>query len=300
MKFLYLILMLCLPLFFSHAASGAPSGSVTVLGPRDGSFPCVISLHDVVSDGSSLLSSDPNFDAGTPSLYKGVPLRHILERAGAEPVTGVTLVGRDQYTVYLPKKIVDNPGVVLVSERNGEPLSDYRGGPLKLLFPRELKMNLSAYCWYVETLIPDDYEDPRMVVRVDGNMMRYTPKDFDGLNPEKRTLYISLPDGYRCNFLSVRQPSEVTLLALSSLVGDGDFAGRRVTFTPFSGQAITLPLELLIDCGVFLVYRINGELIHPALGGPFSLYFPMTGCQTLDGIIPELGALFFLNEISID
>ncbi|BCS97481.1 hypothetical protein DSLASN_31130 [Desulfoluna limicola] len=270
------------------------------MGPRQGAFPTEIPWRAMAGDAVSILSVDPNFGSGGPSRYTGVPLQRFLDRAGVGPMQGVTVIGRDQYAVYIPAKLAANPQVVIVSEREGQPLTDYRGGPLKLLFPPDLNMHLSAYCWYVETLIPDYYENPGITVRVDGNMRRYTPADLDALLPVKRALYLSIPAGYRWDLPKLVQPSRVTGLKLGALFTGEDLSGKTMTLTPFSGRPITLPVDPLLSCEVLLVYRINDEAIHPSMGGPFSVYFPVMTCAALEGIAPETASLFFLNEISID
>lgn len=304
MRFLCLLFVLFSSLFFfdepSMASSVEPPGRITILGPRQGAFPKVISLSDLANDAVSLSSVDPNFDSGALARYTGVPLRRILDRAGVGPMQGVTVIGRDQYAVYVPAKLAANPEVVIASEREGTPLSDYRGGPLKLLFPPELNMHVSAFCWYVETLIPDYYENPSVTVRVNGKTRRYTPADLDALLPEKRSLYLSIPAGYRWDLPKFVQPSRVTALKLGALFAGEDLSGKKMTLTPFSGCPMTLPVEPLLSCDVLLVYRINDEAIHPAMGGPFSVYFPVMTCGELEGIAPETASLFFLNEISID
>ena len=304
MRLVCLFLVLFSSLFFfdepSIASSGEPPGRITILGPRQGAFPKVIPFSTLAGEAVSLSSVDPNFDPKTLSQYGGVPLRSILDRAGIGPMRGVTIIGRDQYAVYVPEKIAANPQVVITSEREGKPLSDYRGGPLKLLFPPELNMHVSAYCWYVETLIPDYYENPSVTVRVNGKARRYTPSDLDALLPEKKSFYLSIPAGYRRDLPKLVQPSRVTALKLGALFAGEDLSGKKMTLTPFSGRAMTLPVEPLLSCEVLLVYRINDEAIHPAMGGPFSVYFPVMTCGELEGIAPETASLFFLNEISID
>jgi len=213
---------------------------------------------------------------------------------------GVTLIGRDQYAVYLPAEFVANPQVVIASERDGAPLDQYLGGPLKLLFPPDLKMHQSAYCWYVETLIPDYVDHPAVTVSVNGRAKTYTLSDLDALCPEHRTLYLSIPLGYRWDLPRLSQPSRVTAIPLGALLDGEDLTGKELTLTPFSGRPMTLPVVPSLSCEVMLVYRINDQPIHPALGGPFSVYFPVMSCGELEGIAPETASLFFLHEISVD
>ena len=275
-------------------------GHVTVMGLRQGGFSKDISFTDLTGDAVTISSVDPNFRSGALSRYTAVPLQRVLDRAGVGYMRGVTVIGKDQYAVYIPAELAANPQVAIAFERDGKPLSDYRGGPFKLIFPPELNMHLSAYCWYVDTLIPDYHDNPTVTVRVNGKTTRYTPSDLDALLPEKRSLYLSIPAGYRWDLPKLLQPSRVTALKLGALFAGEDLTGKEVTLTPFSGRPMTLPVEPLLSCEVLLVYRINDEAIHPAMGGPFSVYFPVMTCAELEGIAPETASLFYLNEISIE
>lgn len=304
MRLFYMVLLCLSSLLFCDESPLAfdvkHPGGITVMGPRQGGFPKAIPFSVLVDDAVDILSVDPNFRSGHLSQYTAVPLQCVLDRAGIGHMRGVTVIGRDQYAVYLPAALVANPQVSIALEKDGKTISDYRGGPLKLIFPPELNMHLSAYCWYVETLIPDYHDNPAVTVRMNGETTRYTPTDLDRLLPEKRSLYLSIPTGYRWALPKLLQPSRVTALKLGALFAGEDLAGKKVTLTPFSGCPMTFPVEPLLSCDVLLVYRINDEAIHPAMGGAFSVYFPVMTCAELEGIAPETASLFFLNEISID
>ena len=299
-----LFFCVCAWLFFANvpflSAEALHAGSIKVMGTGQGHDPDPIALGACADEVVTVTSVDPNFDSGGPSQFTGVPLQAILDRAGVSGMKGVTLVGSDQYTVYLPAELAATPGVILASKQDGKPLSRYLGGPFKLLFPPELKMHQSAYCWYVDTLIPDYVDNPEVTVSVDGRTKRYTLSDLDALCPEHRTLYLSIPLGYRWDLPKMNQPSRVTAIPIGALFDAGDVTGKKLTLTPFSGRPMTLPVAPLLTCEVMLVYRINDQPIHPALGGPFSVYFPAMSCGELEGIAPETASLFFLHEISVD
>ena len=304
MQLIYLFIVL----FLSLACGGMPSFAtdvdtfegVTILGIQGSKGGVFIPPRELEKEGAVFLSMDPNFEPAPLVPYTGVPLGRVMKWAGAGPVRGVTVVGRDQYAVYVSAELMANPGVGLVWEREEEPLSNYRGGPLKLLFPPELAMHVSAYCWYVETLIPDPGASHGLTVKIDGKSKVYNLSELDAMAHEEKHLYLSIPLGYRWNLPKLVQPSTVAAIPLSSLLGDADLTGKHVTLTPLPGRAMTLPVASLLSCEVLLVYRINGAPIHPAYGGPFSLYFPVITCRALEGIAPETASLFFLNEISID
>ncbi|WP_152004900.1 molybdopterin-dependent oxidoreductase [Desulfoluna spongiiphila] len=294
----------CAWLLFTSApflsAEASHTGSIKVMGTGKGNALASIALDACAGEVVTVTSVDPNFGSGGAFRYTGVPLQAILKRAGVSGMKGITLVGRDQYTVYLPAGLAANPDVIIASERDGNPLSQYLGGPLKLLFPPDLKMHQSAYCWYVETLIPDYVDNPGVTVTVGGRTTRYALSDLDALRPEHKTLYLSIPLGYRWDLPKLKQPCRVTAIPLGALFDGEDVTGKKLTLTPFSGRPMTLPVAPILSCEVMLVYRINDQPIHPALGGPFSVYFPVMSCGELEGIAPETASLFFLHEISVD
>ncbi|WP_180137219.1 molybdopterin-dependent oxidoreductase [Desulfoluna butyratoxydans] len=291
-------LLLCHAALLSAETSSA--GRVKVMGGKKGHGTVSVAVGATVPGAVTFSSGDPNFDSGGPSSFTGVPLGRILNQAGVTDMAGVTLIGHDQYTVYLPAEVVSKPGVIIVSDQDGKPLSRYLGGPLKLLFPPGMGMHQSAYCWYVDTLVPDYLDNPEVKVSVNGKTKTYTLSGLDALLPEHRTLYLSIPLGYRWDLPKLNQPCRVTAVPLAALFDGEDVTGRELTLTPFAGKSITLPVAPLLSCDVMLVYRINDQPIHPALGGPFSVYFPVMSCGELQRVAPETASLFFLHEISVD
>ncbi len=70
------------------------------------------------------------------AVWKGVPLRALLEPAKARPEgKKVLLHGVDNYTDTFPLEKAMNPTTLVVYEMNGEPLPDRHGAPARVLVP---------------------------------------------------------------------------------------------------------------------------------------------------------------------
>lgn len=70
------------------------------------------------------------------NLFRGVPVRALLERAGPLPEARWTMVhAAPDYTTNLTLDDLDRPGNLLALEHNGEPLTPEHGGPVRLLVP---------------------------------------------------------------------------------------------------------------------------------------------------------------------
>lgn len=68
--------------------------------------------------------------------WKGVPLRTLLEAAGADPKGHkVLLSGVDNYTDTFPLEKAMIPTTLVVYEMNGEPLPDRHGAPARMIVP---------------------------------------------------------------------------------------------------------------------------------------------------------------------
>ena len=61
-------------------------------------------------------------------------------------------------------------------------------------------------------------------------------------------------------------------------------------------KKLVVPEEMV---KILIVYRINGKPVHPAHGGPFSVYFPVVSNPHLAERFPDSAALFFLKEIVV-
>jgi len=69
--------------------------------------------------------------------FQGVPIQHILERAGPKPSARFVVEHAEQgYTTNLPLDVLDDEDVLLADMADGEPLSPEHGYPLRLVVPK--------------------------------------------------------------------------------------------------------------------------------------------------------------------
>jgi DMSO/TMAO reductase YedYZ molybdopterin-dependent catalytic subunit len=69
--------------------------------------------------------------------FEGVPIQHILERAGLKPTAHFVISHAEQgYTANLPLAVLDDEDVLLADSADGQPLSPDHGYPLRLVVPK--------------------------------------------------------------------------------------------------------------------------------------------------------------------
>jgi len=91
-----------------------------------------------VTQETTLMCISNQIGAGLMSnaMWKGVPLRSLLEAAKADPRgKKVLLHGVDNYTDTFPLEKAMNPTTLITYEMNGEPLPDHHGAPARVLVP---------------------------------------------------------------------------------------------------------------------------------------------------------------------
>lgn len=267
---------------------------------HEGEQALFLSIDSIKKVRDRVTSRDPNFESKKLSSFSGIPLKRFLEKGGLfDCKGGVTVIGHDQYAVYLPQKMVEDPRVILAVTQNGEPLPMFKGGPVKLILPPEYGLHLSAYCWYVETIVAGEPEAPKLTIDQGETRKIWTPKTLESLSSVDLSLFLSIPRGYRVGGETLSQPARIRAVSLTSLFGK-ELGGLTVTFVPFSGRSLSMPGDILSGCHVLLVYAVEDERLHTSLGGPFSVYFPVMRCKSLDGVAPDSGALFFIKEIRLE
>jgi DMSO/TMAO reductase YedYZ molybdopterin-dependent catalytic subunit len=91
-----------------------------------------------VEQETTLMCISNGLDAGLISnaVWKGFPLRHLLEQAGTLPdAARVRLYGVDNYTDTIPLEKAMDPTTLLAYEMNGVPLPHRHGYPLRVIVP---------------------------------------------------------------------------------------------------------------------------------------------------------------------
>ena len=89
------------------------------------------------------------------ALWRGVPLRDVIEQAGPLPgAKHVFLRCVDEYTDSIPLDFAMRPQTLLAYQMNGEPLTSKHGYPLRLLTPGKYGMKHPK--WIIEIILMED------------------------------------------------------------------------------------------------------------------------------------------------
>ncbi|MBA3607667.1 MAG: molybdopterin-dependent oxidoreductase [Chthoniobacterales bacterium] len=97
-----------------------------------------IKAMPAVTQETTLMCISNGIGAGLMSnaVWKGVPLRGLLEASQADPNGEKVLIhGVDNYADTFPLEKAMNPTTLIVYEMNGEPLPDRHGAPARVLVP---------------------------------------------------------------------------------------------------------------------------------------------------------------------
>ncbi|MCP4718756.1 MAG: molybdopterin-dependent oxidoreductase [Desulfobacteraceae bacterium] len=250
--------------------------------------------------GKTIHTIDPNFKADGITSFTGIGLKKIFDLAGIPLENGITIIAADQYVGYLSKEQVSQDMAILAWQMNDKPLGQLKGGPFKIVFPEQANVHGSCYTWYVDTLIAGRMDQAVLTVQVYGRSTPYTRKD---LAPHARELppnLLSIPQGCRNEFKGQQPGQNFYAIPLSRLIKPAEIKkAKRIKLIPLAGPAMTLKPEAF-DYPVFIIVSYNKDALHPALGGPFSIIFPVEQHPGLKGLVPDSGALFFLEKIIIE
>lgn len=92
------------------------------------------------------------------AIWKGVPLRDLLQSAGLKPnVARVTFRSADGYTESLPLDDAVRPEILIAYEMNGEPLPSDHGFPARVLIPDRYGMKGPKWLEEIGTTGDKDY-----------------------------------------------------------------------------------------------------------------------------------------------
>lgn len=245
-------------------------------------------------------ATDPNFPNDGPTAFVGIPLTSVFKLAAISIESGVTIIAKDQYVGYLPTGRLDRFQPYLVWQMNGRSISTLKGGPLKIVYPDRADAHGSCYTWYVDTLVSGTIKPSSFKLTVEGRVSHVRT---DRVAAEIRAIdhrLFSVPAGCRIGLASLAGTKKIQAVFLKEIIGFLSVEDwKQVTLIPFSGSAIKLDKSVL-EYPVYITLNCNGQPIHPSFGGPFSVIFPIEEYPALKSIVPESGALFFLEEIRID
>lgn len=277
-----------------QAVLAAPSVSITGNG-KAWSDAVVLTLAQMRSHGTILETVDPNFVSDGPRTFRGTPLTDLLSLAGLENSQGLTVIGADQYVGYLTPERVSQG--LLVWEMDGGPVSGLKGGPLKIMFPRSAGVHASCFTWYVTAMVQGRPKAPDITVVVNGKETRYPFADLVSRSTSLSTRLISIAQGCRNDFTEPTFDKPARAVALSDLTGSLS-GGAAVEVLPYYGPAISLKPQA-VAFGARIIVSCGKASLHPALGGPYAMVFPVEAHPELREAVPESGAFFFLKKIVV-
>jgi DMSO/TMAO reductase YedYZ molybdopterin-dependent catalytic subunit len=92
------------------------------------------------------------------NLFRGVPVREVLRRAGVRPgAEGVMVHGAEGYTTNLLLSDLDREENLIATHWGGEPLTAEHGGPVRLLVPHLYLWKSAKWLTGLELL---EYDEP--------------------------------------------------------------------------------------------------------------------------------------------
>ncbi len=287
--------------FFLTLAPGLAGTQIQIIG-GDFIWPkfSAMSLESLSPHAQTIRTIDPNFKEDGVTAFTGIGIKKLFDLAGVPWEKGITILGADQYVGYLSHEQILQDMAVLVWQANDKPLGKLKGGPLKIMFPDQSGVHASCYTWYVDTLIAGPMDQAALTVQVNGNQRFYTRENLDPMAEELSPGMLSIPQGCRAGFTGQKPAKNIYAVPLSRLVHSAETKkAGHITLIPITGRAITLK-STTFDYPVSIVVSCDKDALPPALGGPFSVIFPVEQFPELKGLVPESGALFFLEKIIIE
>ena len=298
--YIIFVISVCVVSALTLPGSVSAARQINILGSTD-IWPDsrTVDMDDLRTASEVFETTDPNFTSDGVIRYTGIRLSELLALTGTDGSRGVTVIGADQYVGFLSRERLQQG--YLVWEMNNGPIRGVKGGPLKIMFPAAAGIHLSCYTWYVDTMVAGPVDRAVLPVTMMGKTTRHTRKEMlDHAGPIDPALF-SIAQGCRNEFAALKKASSVSAVPLARLLAMDNALTNQISaivFKPLSGPSITLPPALL-DYPVFIILGSDGRPLHPALGGPFSVVFPVEKYPELQGMVPESGALFFLKEIVV-
>ena len=264
-----------------------------------------VRLDMMMPYAETLETRDPNFETDGHIKFTGIRIKTLLNIANVQAPDGVTVIGTDQYVGFIPARLLSQ-GLV-AWQMNKQPISGLKGGPLKIIFPESAGIHLSCYTWYVDALVAGNTDNAVLSVIRNDETKHYSRADMLVHAVELDPLFFSIAQGCRNEFEGQFCGTNARAVPLSFFLKNykksnntpqGDEPLGHIRLEPFAGQAVTVPSKVL-NYPIFIVVGCGGHPLHPAVGGPFSVVFPLERHPELSGMVPESGALFFLEKIVV-
>lgn len=287
-------------LFFIPQGLFAGPGVKILTSTGQGLASVRINLDEMQPFSSTLRFIDPNFQKDGKTDATGITFKTLLSMSEAFIDEGVTVIGSDQYTGYIPFHVLEKDQALLAWGLNGTPIGRMKGGPFKVVYPDIASVHGSCYVWYVETIIAGTLEHPSFQLIRKGETKTLGISDLAAKGERLDETLFSLPAGCRGNIEPIGSKREIKAITLNRLIHlFSDRNVSQVTFIPLAGQGIRIN-KAALSFPIYITLSLDGKPIHPSLGGPFSVIFPVEQHPALSSIVPESGALFFLDKIIVE
>lgn len=285
---------------FPHGLLASP-GVKILSSTNQGQTVIKVSLDQIKAFPSTFTAIDPNFKKDGLTRFTGTNIKKLLSSLDISFKEGVTIVGMDQYIGYIPHGILAKNQAFIAWELNEKPIGIMKGGPLKMIYSRGAKVHGSCYVWYVDAIIagePDANSFFELSFR--GKTTKIRARDFLSDSEILDEKLFSIPAGCRNGMKPKTCERIIKAINLNRLI-ELTFGtnAHQVTLIPSAGSSVLLKKQAL-SFPIYITLSCDGKPIHPALGGPFSVIFPIEHHRTLAGLVPESGALFFLDKIMVE
>lgn len=271
-----------------------------VTSSKDGYDIASVDVTDYSSAMSSLSLVDPNFQKDGRTHFSGITLNRLLSLLKIQVEGGVTVVAKDQYIGYIPVQEIEKDTALLAWQMDQQLISPLKGGPLKIVYPNEADVHGSCYVWYVDTIFIGSPAIDFFHFTAEQKSRKVFAKDWTNHCKVMDHKLFSIPAGCK-NSIEMKDFNNgiraIELNILLSRLTKGP--PRKITLVPFAGRKLMLNREIL-KYPVYITLSCGDKPIHYALGGPFSVIFPIEKYQELASFLPESGSIFFLKEIIVE
>lgn len=120
-------------------ASTATTPILTLVGPRE---KVLLSLSDLENMGMQQVKTS-TFWPDDDGIYAGPLFLDVLKRAGLDEAEAVRIRARDGFSQILPRRDWEKWPILLATRRDGKPLSLREKGPIRIIYPRDMSLELS-------------------------------------------------------------------------------------------------------------------------------------------------------------
>ena len=280
-------------LFPVHVMAFNPG--VTLMGDTgSGQWKHRVTFNEMRAHSRTLRTLDLNFKSHGLQTFTGIYLNELIQLSRRSPRKGVTIIGSDQYVTYLP--LEELARTFLAWHQGGGPISPLEGGELKVLFHTEDGVHRACYTWYVKTLVMDQPRAAALTLTTARGRQVYGRDALVNMAEPVAPHFVAIPRGCRHALKTPGLGQSLLAVPFSRLL-PADTPAQTLTGHSLAGPPFELDARILPWMKLVVGY---GEApLHPAMGGPFALIFPLDVPEAYQSMVPVSGGIFFITEISV-